>query len=176
MIEFLEIRHKRGVMFGELIPQGGGDSIPLTKEKLLVGRRRSCDIHLDYPNVSSHHCELTLISGYWYVKDLDSSNGVKVNGTRVQEKRVDPGDTLSIAKHAYQLRYSPADNGAVGPPPPDTPDEDIFAKSLLERAGLQKGDFAKRDKREESQEEERFDLEDDSAGQLRRIKRRDKPT
>ena len=35
-------------MLGELIPKGGGDSIPLLKEKLLVGRRESCDIVLRF--------------------------------------------------------------------------------------------------------------------------------
>ena len=82
---------------------------------------------------------MSLESGYWYVKDLNSRNGIKVNGSRVQEKRIDPGDVLAIAKHAYEVNYSPAENGAVGPPPPDSSDYDIFQKSLLERAGLQKG-------------------------------------
>lgn len=43
---------------GMLNPCGGGDPIPLLHEKLLVGRRSSCDISLKFPNVSSHHCEL----------------------------------------------------------------------------------------------------------------------
>ena len=81
-------------MYGELIPVGGGDPIPLLKKNLLVGRRESCDIVLRFPNVSAHHCQLHVNGGYWYVKDLKSRNGVKVNGTRVTEKRLDPGDEL----------------------------------------------------------------------------------
>ena len=46
-------------MLGELVPVGGGDPIPLIKEKLLVGRRESCDIVLRFANVSAHHCQLT---------------------------------------------------------------------------------------------------------------------
>ena len=122
-------------MFGELVPVGGGDPIPLLKKSLLVGRRESCDIVLRFSNVSAHHCQLTLNGGYWYAKDLKSRNGIKVNGLRVTEKRVDPGDVLSIAKHAYELKYSPVDLGAVGPPPPDKAAVD-FSQSLLERAGL----------------------------------------
>jgi adenylate cyclase len=122
--------------YGELIPLGGGDSIPLLRHSLLVGRRESCDVVLRFSNVSAHHCELTMIGGYWYVRDLQSRNGVKVNGIRVQEKRLDPGDELSLARHRYEIKYSPADLGAVGPPPPDAMSEDIFGKSLLERAGL----------------------------------------
>ena len=125
-------------MLGELVPQGGGDSIPLLKKNLLVGRRESCDVVLRFANVSAHHCQMMVVGGYWYVRDLKSRNGVKVNGVRVTERRVDPGDTLSIAKHNYELRYSPIELGAVGPPPPEALDTDVFGKSLLERAGLQK--------------------------------------
>jgi len=123
-------------MYGELIPLGGGDPIPLLKKNLLVGRRESCDVVLRFANVSAHHCQLTVIGGYWYVRDLNSRNGTKVNGVRVAEKRVDPGDVLSIAKHRYELRYSPVDLGAVGPPPPEETETDVFSQSLLERAGL----------------------------------------
>ena len=84
---------------GELLPLGGGDPIPLLKRSLLVGRRESCDIVLRFANVSAHHCQLTLTGGYWYVKDLQSRNGVKVNGMRVTEKRLDPGDQPAVSKH-----------------------------------------------------------------------------
>ena len=125
-------------MYGELVPLGGGDVIPLLKKKLVIGRRENCDIVLRFPNISARHCELTLTQGYWYVQDLDSRNGVKVNGIRVEagEKRVDPGDTLAIGRHKYELRYDPAQLGAVGAPPPDDDARSIFGTSLLERAGL----------------------------------------
>jgi adenylate cyclase len=124
-------------MFGELHPVGGGDPIPLLKNKLMVGRRESCDIVLRFSNVSSEHCELFVNSGYWYVRDLNSRNGVKVNSSqRITEKRIDPGDVLWVAKHGYEMSYSPVDLGAVGPPPPDVSDTAIFGQSLLERAGL----------------------------------------
>jgi len=102
-------------MLGELVPQGGGDPIPLLKPKLLIGRRDSCDITLRFPNVSSHHCELELRNGYWYILDLGSSNGVKVNGVRVEEKFLAPGDEVSVAKHHFKIQYE-ADMSA---PPPD---------------------------------------------------------
>lgn len=124
-------------MFGELIPFGGGDPIPLTKERLLIGRRESCDIVLRFANVSAHHCELTLERGYWFVKDLGSRNGTKVNGLRATtRKRIDPGDRLSIAKHHYEVKYSPAELGAEGPPPDDAVLSDILGQSLMDSAGL----------------------------------------
>ena len=126
-------------MFGELTPIGGGDPIPLLKKKLLVGRRESCDVVLRFANVSAHHCQLTLEDGYWFVKDLDSRNGTKVNGTRVTRKRLDPGDSLAFAKHNYEVQYSPVELGATGPPPPDEEQvSEILSRSLLDRAGLER--------------------------------------
>jgi len=155
-------------MYGELVPVGGGDPIPLLKRSLMVGRRESCDIVLRFANVSAHHCQLTINGGYWQVRDLNSRNGTKVNGVRVKEKRVDPGDVLSIAKHKYEVLYSPAELGAVGPPPPDTTEFDIFGKSLMERAGLQKRDIRKVRELQDPDEEDRIDLSDDGPGQLRK--------
>ena len=86
-------------MYGELHPVGGGDPIPLLKVILLVGRRESSDIVLRFPNVSGNHCELELVEGYWYVNDLNSRNGTKVNGERVKKQRLIPDDKLSIARH-----------------------------------------------------------------------------
>lgn len=123
-------------MYGQLNPVGGGDPIPLLKKELLVGRRESCDICLRFGNVSAHHCQLECEDGYWYVTDLNSRNGVKVNGHRVQRKRLDPADQFAIAKHKYVIEYDPNANGAIGPPPPEDPADDIMSKSLLERAGL----------------------------------------
>jgi len=125
-------------MYGELLPVGGGDPIPLLKKSLLVGRRESCDIVLRFSNVSAHHCQLIVNGGYWHVRDMQSRNGVKVNGVHVTDKRIDPGDILSVAKHRYEVKYSPVELGAVGPPPPEVPEADVFGKSLLERDGLQR--------------------------------------
>jgi hypothetical protein len=155
------------IMYGELIPVGGGDPIPLLKKNLLVGRRESCDVVLRFSNVSAHHCQLTVTGGYWYVRDLQSRNGIKVNGNRVNEKRLDPGDVLSVAKHNYQVQYSPTELGAVGPPPPENSQQEaIFSKSLLERAGLQRSQVAKMPQRG-MEEPGRYDVTKDQAGQLR---------
>ncbi len=156
-------------MYGELIPLGGGDSIPLLKKVLLVGRRESCNIVLRFSNVSAHHCQLAINGGYWYVRDMNSRNGVKVNGVRATEKRIDPGDILSIAKHKYEVKYSPAELGAVGPPPDEVLDSNVFGKSLLERAGLERNRLSrarvKKDK--DLDEPQRYEVTDDSPGQIR---------
>ncbi|MFZ4733493.1 MAG: FHA domain-containing protein [Pirellulales bacterium] len=125
-------------MYGELQPRGGGDPIPLLKTFLVVGRRESADIVLRFPNVSGSHCELSLIDGYWYVKDLASSNGTKVNGTRIAEQRLDPGDSLSIARHHFEICYEPSKLGAQGAPSDAAIVRDPLNRSLLEAAGLER--------------------------------------
>jgi hypothetical protein len=123
--------------FGELVPLGGGDPIPLLRPSLMVGRRESCDIVLKFPNVSGVHCELSISGGHWVVKDLGSSNGTKVNGSRVTEQRVASGDKISFGRHVYEIFYNPAllgaDAGGVGDHVPD-----VFATSLLSAAGLER--------------------------------------
>jgi len=124
----------RGVN-GTLVPTGGGDPIPLTREKLTIGRRESCDVCFDYPNVSGIHCELSFTDGYWYIRDLKSTNGIKVNGTKVQQKMLYPGDEIMIGKRSFQIKYDlPLDRkGSL-----DETEEDVLSRSLLERAGLEK--------------------------------------
>ncbi len=146
-------------MFGELVPKGGGDPIPLLKKSLLMGRRESCDIVLRFANVSAHHCQLLCEGGYWYVKDMNSKNGTKVNGVRViSRKLLQPGDTLAVAKHSYDVVYAPLDIGAVGPPPDSEMAEDVLSRSLLERAGLDRQDDTRH---------KRYEATDDRAGQIR---------
>lgn len=141
-----EPQHKS--MLGELTPCGGGDPIPLLKEKLLVGRRSSCDVTLRFPNVSSHHCELELVDGYWFVRDLGSRNGVKVNGEQIESKCLLPGDEVSFAKHLFEISYKPPKDGKA--PEEESP----LARGLLEKAGLEKK-IVERFQREDVKQAER---------------------
>ncbi len=161
-------------MLGFLVPVGGGDSIPLLRDSLTVGRRDDCDITLKFSNISGHHCELFCKDGFWYVRDLDSSNGTRVNGARVQEKYLPPGAEIAFAKNKYKIEYSPKENGATAAAPADadaggeSPEEisrNIFGKSLLERAGLQRDTQFSRER--DFKDRKRYDMEDNSPGQFR---------
>ncbi len=133
-------------MFGDLVPVGGGDPIPLLKKRLRVGRRDGCDIVLNFANVSSHHCLLEIEDGYWFVRDLRSRNGIRVDGKKIMvglRRRLDPGVILSIAKHNFEVVYEPTKLGAYGTPPQDEQMDNFFATGLLDRAGLDRGDEKK---------------------------------
>ena len=161
-------------MYGTLIPLGGGDPIPLpnpkNKKQLLIGRRESCDIVLRFANVSAHHCQLFVDSGYWYVRDMQSSNGVKINDAKMEKgstARLDPGDILAVAKHKYRVDYEPIELGAVGPPPPaDNLAKEIMGESLLARAGLNHREFERQTRTRDPDERKRFDVNNMDAGQI----------
>ncbi len=149
---------------GELIPVGGGDPIPLIRENLLIGRRESCDIPLRFPNVSGIHCELSYRNGYWHIRDRGSTNGVKVNGVRVQEKYLHPGDEISIAKRRFTIEYQLQAGRQTLEEILD--EEDIMSQPLLEKAGLARPKSEQEHQREERDLPKNFDpgeflLEDD---------------
>jgi len=120
-------------VLGEMIPCGGGDPIPLMKPKLLIGRKSRCDVTLPFPNVSSCHCELHLEDGYWRVRDVGSTNGIRVAGQPCNADWLLPGDELSVANHRYTIRYQPPPDSA---PPIERTTGPQFAASLMSLAGV----------------------------------------
>jgi hypothetical protein len=63
----------------------------------VLGRSKECDVVLDDPNVSRRHAEIRPSGGGWTVRDLGSTNGVKVNGRRLEQPQsLRPGDELTL--------------------------------------------------------------------------------
>ena len=63
----------------------------------VLGRSREADIVLDDANVSRKHAEVRPSGGSWTVRDLGSTNGVKVNGRRIDgAQSLKPGDVIEI--------------------------------------------------------------------------------
>jgi len=66
------------------------------KRRVLVGRSRECDIQLEDPNVSRRHAEVRQEGASYWLVDLDSTNGVEVNGRRLKRAKLESGDRLTI--------------------------------------------------------------------------------
>lgn len=63
----------------------------------VLGRSRESDCVFGDPNISRRHAELRRgPTGDWQVVDLGSTNGVKVNGRRVESSRLSPGDEVTL--------------------------------------------------------------------------------
>ena len=90
-------------MPARLVALDEGPDILLDRAMVVVGRHPSCDTRLDSLRVSRHHCCMTHESGDVMVRDLGSTNGIRINGQRVEIGRVRPGDELSIAHIRYRL-------------------------------------------------------------------------
>ena len=86
-----------------LVALDEGPDIPLDRTMVVVGRHPQCDARLDSLRVSRHHCCMTQDNGEVVVRDLGSTNGVRINGQRVEVGRLRPGDELSIAHIRYRL-------------------------------------------------------------------------
>lgn len=131
-------------MNGTLVPANGEAPIPLVKAKILIGRQADCDLRLPYPNVSSRHAELRFHQGWWILVDRRSSNGTKVNGDKIERKRLRPGDEITFArKYSFRIEYKPEaplpkgdDMDVVIKKKTESEQMDVFSQSLLERAGL----------------------------------------
>jgi hypothetical protein len=68
----------------------------LAGERMTIGRSRDCEIVIDDPNVSRRHAEVRKTIEGWMVVDLGSTNGVKVNGHRVRDAVLAPGDEITL--------------------------------------------------------------------------------
>src|SRR5262245_55506457 len=91
-----------------LLLQPGGLCVELNRPDMVVGRHSSSDVRLGLPDVSRRHCRFVFTEGRWQVFDLNSLNGVFVNGERVQQATLDHGDLIRIGGFTFE-----ADLGAV---------------------------------------------------------------
>ena len=90
-------------MPAHLLSLTDGPSILLDKPILLFGRHQECDVQLNSKKISRRHCCIAQVGEHLVVRDLGSTNGVKINGERVAEGRLVPGDELIIGNFRYQV-------------------------------------------------------------------------
>jgi hypothetical protein len=81
-----------------------GDRRELDKRRVLIGRSRECDIQLADANVSRRHAEIRQEGATFWVVDLDSTNGVEVNGRRLKRAKLEDGDRLIMGSTELTFR------------------------------------------------------------------------
>jgi predicted component of type VI protein secretion system len=78
-------------------------SIVLDKPILLVGRHPECDVQIDSRKISRRHCCIAQVNNTVLIRDLGSTNGIKLNGQRIQEAQLNAGDEVTIGSHRYRV-------------------------------------------------------------------------
>ena len=73
-----------------------GQRLRVDKRRVVLGRSRECDIQIEDANISRRHAELRQEGTSFWIVDLDSTNGIEVNGRRVQRAKLDPGDRFTV--------------------------------------------------------------------------------
>ena len=81
-----------------------GRAHELKVDKTTVGRLEDNAFQIPEQSVSSHHCELLLKGSDVIVRDLNSTNGTYINGEKISEKVLKPGQILRLDKtHAVRI-------------------------------------------------------------------------
>jgi adenylate cyclase len=87
---------------------------------LSIGRTEGNDLVLNHPSVSRKHARLERRDDRWWIVDLKSTNGVKLNGNLVSEAQVKQGDKISVGSVLLELKAPPsvefADNSVFDNP------------------------------------------------------------
>ena len=83
-----------------------------------IGRNGDNDVQLDDQTVSGLHAKIISFFKPTYIQDQRSTNGTFVNGTRVQEHTLQPGDVIAIGTH--KLLYNPTTEAGQAAPDQNT--------------------------------------------------------
>jgi pSer/pThr/pTyr-binding forkhead associated (FHA) protein len=122
-----------------LVSFSGDQSFELPHGRsLVVGRGLSSDIAIYDPTISRRHAELIAGSDGVQVKDLGSSNGTCINGTRIKAGRLTPNDSVTFGKVLFQLEESKpgaSRSGGFTPFPVAASPSDTIIRQLMVSGG-----------------------------------------
>ena len=78
------------------------------KSELSIGRTEGNDLVLNHPSVSRKHARVEMRNSAWWIVDLKSTNGVKVNGNLITESQVNSGDRILIGSVQLDIKSMPS--------------------------------------------------------------------
>jgi hypothetical protein len=81
-----------------------GRKYEVTKQRTVIGRSRECDVQIEDPSASRRHAEVRQEGTAYWIVDLDSTNGLEVNGLRVKRAKLDHGDKITIGSTEISFR------------------------------------------------------------------------
>ena len=91
-----------------------------------IGRERGCDVELADTQVSRRHAEVSLVNGQWVVRDLQSSNGVFVDGRRVDSAPIGDGVAIRLGSDGPTVTIAPERVAKASPVRGDRTEDDTL--------------------------------------------------
>lgn len=76
----------------------------LAKEVTVIGRKEDCDLRIPLSEISRRHCKLVKTDTGLRVEDMGSSNGTLVNGQKINEIDLEPGDRLTVGSMSFVVQ------------------------------------------------------------------------
>jgi hypothetical protein len=102
-----EVREAEGGELLGTVVLPGGERVRVHDDAVTIGRLPECEVTLNDQNVSRRHAEVRKEGDAFVVVDLGSTNGTKVNGTRVQgQQRLDDGDEITVGSSTLRFEAS----------------------------------------------------------------------
>src|SRR5436190_2162890 len=78
------------------------------KAEMSIGRTEGNDLVLNHPSVSRKHARIEIRNGHWWMVDLKSTNGVKVNGNLITESQLNAGDKILVGSVQLDIKSMPS--------------------------------------------------------------------
>ena len=130
--------------------KGTNKSFPLlsVSDVTVVGRRRDCDLRIPLVTVSKKHCQFYSENNQIKIRDLNSKNGTLLNGKRIDEAVIQPGDLIKIGP----LTFISQINGI-----PQEPSKADFSAKAARSKDIQAQEPADEIVQDDSSQEDIFD-------------------
>lgn len=105
-----------------IITKGGNRPFELGDEPVTIGRGKNCDIRLEDGVVSKLHARIERDANGWRIQDLNSSNGTRIDGEKIQAARLAPGKSVRVGRTELLLDQTEIEE--------DAPEDQSFMTSV----------------------------------------------
>jgi len=84
-----------------------GKTFPIDRDAITIGRSKDNTIPIDNPTVSVHHCSIIRDGDRYLLRDLESTNGTRLNSKEITESKLRPKDLLQVGSVEFLFDSEP---------------------------------------------------------------------
>jgi pSer/pThr/pTyr-binding forkhead associated (FHA) protein len=90
-----------------VVGHGADQDIYVSGPTFVIGRASDCNLRLNSPWISHHHCELTLREECLVIRNMDGKYHTSVNGECVKgERKLKSGDRIGVGRNLFEVRLA----------------------------------------------------------------------